>query len=190
VHARPDVCPEARADHQHRAADAVDRRGVSVAFPLLESSILLPRSHSQLLQEHIPVVTDDGHLTAAGAIYRARQAGAAVVDFRNKDGLTAYVQLQAAPARLDGGPAVAVGGETDHHMEAVPAAPRLENLDALLPVSVATSANGRPTRADILEKWAELWANDNSIWDRVTSRASAELSNSAANNTPADQCIA
>jgi hypothetical protein len=43
--------------------------------------------------------------------------------------------MQQAPARPDGGPAVAVGGETDHHMEAVLAAPRLDTLDALLPVS-------------------------------------------------------
>ena len=46
---------------------------------------------------------------------------------------------------------MAVGGETDHHMEAVPAAPRLESLDALLPVSVATTAGGQPVQAGVLE---------------------------------------
>lgn len=38
------------------------------------------------------------------------------------------------PAQLNGSPGVSVGGKTDHHMEAVLAAPRLETLDALLPV--------------------------------------------------------
>jgi hypothetical protein len=50
---------------------------------------------------------------------------------------------------------VAVGGETDHHMEAVPAAPRLEDLDALLPVSSASTARGLPTGAGVLEWWVE-----------------------------------
>lgn len=60
--------------------------------------------------------------------------------------LIACTQMQVAPAQLDGGPAVAVGGETGHHMEAVPAAPRLENLNALLPVSVPPRQIGLVTR--------------------------------------------
>ena len=58
--------------------------------------------------------------------------------------------MQAAPAQLNGGPAVAVGGETDHHMEAVPAAPRLEDLDALLPVSPLPLHNGCLTQPTFL----------------------------------------
>ena len=57
--------------------------------------------------------------------------------------------------QLDGSPAVEVGGETDHHMEAVPAAPRLESLDALLPVSISTAENSILMQRDIHEQWSE-----------------------------------